>query len=115
MFDNFINSTIVYNEPVGAISDDGTLSITSLAADPELTIPCSIHQLNSDENIKYGRELSTVLAKLYIPTKNPDGTALSPKHYGTFTWSGYLWRIVGAPSVDMNGAQFQRLIIERDI
>ena len=115
MFDTFFNSTIVYNEPAVATGDDGTSSISSLGADPELTIPCSIHQLESTENIKYGRELSTVLAKLYIPTKNPDGTALSPKHYGTFTWNGYLWRIIGAPNVDMNVGGFQRLIIERDI
>lgn len=115
MFDIFLNSTIEYNEPAVAIADDGTTSITSLAVDEPLYIPCSIHQLQSSENVKYGRELSTVLAKLYIPTKNPDGTALSPKHYGTFTWSGYLWRIIGAPNVDANGAQYQRLIIERDI
>lgn len=115
MFDTFFNSTIEYNEPAVAIADDGTTSITALAMDETLNIPCSIHQLESTENIKYGRELSAVLAKLYIPTKNPDGTSLSPKHYGTFTWSGYLWRIIGAPNVDINVGGFQRLIIERDI
>jgi head-tail adaptor len=112
MFDVFFNSTIVYNTPTNTVDDDGTTTITYTAG---ATIPCSIHALNSSENVKYGRELSAVLAKLYIAIKSTDGTSLNPVHWGTFTWQGNTWRVIGATIVDPNGQGMQRLILERDI
>lgn len=112
MFDVFFNTTVSYNDPTTSVADDGTPSISYSATN---NIPASIHGLNSSENVKYGRELSSVLAKLYIPIKTPSGTSLSPKHWGTFTWNGADWRVIGASIVDPNGQGMQRLILERDI
>jgi hypothetical protein len=116
MFDVFINKTVTVNVKSIAIADDGTNSSTDLSPDGISTdVRASFQQINSSENIKYGREFGTQLATLRIPTRWEDGTSLSLNIYDTFTIDGNTWLLLGPAVVDQWSGGWQRLTIERQV
>lgn len=113
VLDLFFNTTITYNVPTTVVADDGTVTYTETANNK--VISASAHYINSSENIKYGRELSAVIAKIYTPPKFNDGTTIDYKHQGKISWDGFDWRIIGVVSADQYNNRMVRLIVERDV
>ncbi len=116
MISLFSNKTITIVSQVPTVAVDGTTSYADLTSESNgYDVFGSFQQLKSSENIKYGREAGTMLAKVYIPNVFIDGSSITLNIRDNILVDGYRYIIISVPIIDVFGANYQSFIVERTV